>query len=622
MNHSTSQLTKIRRLDATEKIYRPTVKFLAGQFLRYDRLSWVFQAFLSLLGLIALSPVFLVIGLLIKLLDKGPVFYRGERIGCGERVFRIYKFRTLTEGAEEKIGARLLCDDDRNMYYTRVGSFLKRTKLDELPQLLNVIRGEMRLVGPRPARPVFMNQAKQEIPNYTSRLLVPPGITGIAQLRGGYYTSPRNKLRYDLIYIKNRSFILDLKLIFLTIVKILDRWLSRGFFVLFLFLFVLFIPITPEFGTRFLLYFFIILLAAWIFAKKGPAQFTLYRCPLNLAVLLFVLVSVVSTFFADDPQRALRHAGYYVGTGFLVSLMIVNDQLTKGFITGVVRVIALTSVSISLIGLFEISIFHNTVTRISSILGSPVALSVYLVLGIPLLLSEVRRAPSRGQRDFWLVCTTISIVGIFFTQTRVGLLALLVTGTVFFCRRLRHALSFFVIILLCFLFLASFGVSRFSPSIIHGDVTQWIQEKTPIVRTAPLSRWLIGAGTGAIMAPQQVGEPERNEVVKIHNMHLTLILEYGIPGWLIFMWLILSSLWVMKQAHDKTQDEQIKTILWAIISCILGFLVSMNVINTFHNLTLQVFFWSLIGIGVGIVIQMNGHRRQNLIWRFGDAGDR
>ena len=104
-------------------------------------------------------------------------------------------------------------------------------------------------------------------------------------------------------------------------------------------------------------------------------------------------------------------------------------------------------------------------------------------------------------------------------------------------------------------------------------------------------------------------------------MHLTLMLEHGITGWLIIMWLIFSTLWAMKQVHDRLQDDRLKTVLWAIISSILGFLVSMNALNTFHHLTLQIFFWSLIGIGLGIVIHLNGNRRHNLIWRFGDAGD-
>lgn len=652
MNHRTSLLAQTRGSSAAEEASAFTVGTEIRRIFAYDTLTWVIQAFLSSFGLILLSPLLLLIALLIKLTSRGPLLYCGERVGVGERVFRIYKFRTLVEGAEEKIGGRLISDEDKKIYSTRIGRFLKRGKLDELPQLFNVIRGEMRLVGPRPIRPVFLDQFKQEIPKYTSRFAVPPGITGIAQLRGGYYTSPRNKLRYDFIYIKNRSFLLDLKLILLTFVKILNRWLNMGFFVLFLFLFVSFIPsFQPSFyfslfGIEIkinLLYLFIIFMAGWIFLKKGPAQFTVYRCPLNLPIFLFLVLSLLSAFLSPDPRQALQGVGYYVVTGFLVALLIVNSLATNGFITLMVRVIALTSVALSLFGLFQIFILNYTqalasnsianeklledYTRLSSILGSPVVLSVYLVLGIPLLLSEVTRAGSQRERDFWLVCATISFVGIFFTQTRVGLLALLVTGTVFLCRRLKHALSFFVIFLLCCLLLVSLGVPRFSLPGIQEEVTEWVQEKTAILGEIPARGWLIGLGamTTHVVAEEPVQEKDsqsgREQKAVVSNMHVTWMLEHGIPGWIILMWIVFSALWAMKQAHDRTKDSELRAILWAIISAILGFLVSMGGMNTFHNLTIQIFFWSLIGIGLGIVIHLNGQRRHNLIWRFGDAGD-
>jgi len=618
---------------------------------RFEILSWLIEALLALVGLVLLSPAFLLIAALIKLADGGSVFYRGERVGNGERIFRIYKFRTLMEGAEQKIGARLINAEDRKVHYSRIGRFLKRTKLDELPQLFNVILGDMRLAGPRPLRPIFLQDFKREIPNYARRFAVPPGITGIAQLRGGYYTPPRNKLRYDLIYIKNRCLFLDFKLVLLTFVKILNRWLSAGFFILFLFLFVSLVPASSQlalffslFGTEInLAYVFIIVVATGIFLKNSPSRFTFYRCPLNLPLLLFLVLGILSAAFSAEPYDDLRGAGYYAVTGFLVSLMIVNNEVTKGFIAWMIRIIALTSVFISLLGLFQIFILNHAYvlasdlvtkekmiedyTRLSSTLGNPVVLSVYLVLGIPLLLSEVSCARTQRERDFWLVCATISFVGIFFTQTRVGLFALLVTGTVFLSRRLSHAVSFLGVFLLSVLFLISLGVPRFSVPRMHGEVTKWLSEKTPVLRTIPARQWLIG-GSGPIKKTLRSTEsPDSHltsapeEEVSIQNMHVTWILERGVIGWVILMWIIFSALMSMKRAYNRIKDPELRVILWAIISSVLGFLVSMNAMNTFHNLTLQIFFWSLIGIGLGIVIQLNGHWRQNLIWRFGDAGD-
>jgi lipopolysaccharide/colanic/teichoic acid biosynthesis glycosyltransferase len=634
---------------ATEVVYPLTVAGRNRKIFESDWLIWIVQAFVSLLGLILFSPLLLLIALVIKLTDGGAIFYRGERVGRGKRIFKIYKFRTLVEDAEKKIGARLLSTEDQGLYYTKIGRFLKRSKLDELPQLFNVIRGEMRLAGPRPARPVFLEECERTIRYYACRFLVPPGITGIAQLRGGYYTSPRNKLRYDLIYIQRRSLRLDFQLVFLTWIKILNRWFSKSFFMLFLFLFVSFLPadLQPSlyvtfFGTRVsLVYLFIIVLAGGLFLKMGPTQVALYRGPLNLPLILFLILGACSALVSEDLNQTLQRSGYYLVTGFLVAFLIVNSLATKGFILLTARVVALTSVVMSVLGLLQIFLFNYTVAiasslppeqlvagylRASSVLGNPVVLAVYLVLGLPLLLAEVTRASGQKERDFWLVCATLSFVGIFFTQTRVGLLALLVTGTAFLSRRLADALFFVTVCLFGFLFLMSLGGARFSPVEAQGEVADWLRKNIQIIRTIPIKTWLIGGGA---MTPyplvtelgEQQTDPFDEEENEIPNMHVTLALEHGIAGWFVIMWLILAAVRTMKQTHGRTKDQELKPILWAIISALLGFLISMNAMNVFHNLTLQILFWSLLGIGLGIVVHLNGYRRSNLIWRFGDAGD-
>jgi lipopolysaccharide/colanic/teichoic acid biosynthesis glycosyltransferase len=633
----------------SEGVYPSAVGSRHGKIYESEWLIWAVQACTGVLGLIVFSPLLLLIAFTIKLTDGGAIFYRGERVGRGKRIFKIYKFRTLVEGAEKKIGARLLRTEDQGIYYTKIGRFLKRSKLDELPQLLNVIRGEMRLTGPRPVRPIFLDQFERSIANYPDRFMVPPGITGIAQLRGGYYTSPRNKLRYDLIYIKRRSLLLDFAVVFFTFAKILNRWFNRGFFVLFLFLFVSFLPagLQPSlyvtfFGTRVsLLYLFIIVVAAGLFFKKGPTQVCLHRGPLNFPLVLFFALSAVSALFAEDLHQALLRAGYYIVTGFMVAFLIVNSLATKGFIILTARVIALTSVVMSVFGLFQIFLFNYTVAmaapfsgeqlagyiRASSFLGNPVVLAVYLVLGLPLLLSEVTRASRQRERDFWLVCATLSFVGIFFTQTRIGLLALLVTGTAFLSRRRSHAIFFVTICLVWLLSLIALGGARFSPAGIRGEVTAWVAKQLYILREIPVKTWLIGGGvvTPYPLVTEPIAETaqsfEEEEAREIPNMHVTLALEHGIVGWCVIVWLILTAVRTMTQAHRSTRDHELKSILWAIVSSLVGFLVSMNAMNVFHNLPLQIFFWSLIGIGLGTVVHLNGYRRSNLIWRFGDAGD-
>ncbi|MGH7822297.1 MAG: sugar transferase [Candidatus Binatia bacterium] len=617
---------------------------------RHEQLYTALHAAASLVALLALSPLMLAIAVAIKLTSKGSVLYRGQRVGRGERIFTIFKFRTLVEGAEQTIGARLLTAADRESLATPIGRLLKKSKLDELPQLLNVLKGDMRLVGPRPVRPVFLPQFKREIPGYVARLLVPPGITGIAQLRGGYYTRPRNKLRYDLSYVRNRSLLLDLKIVLLTIVKVLDRWIPAGVIVLFLFLFVSFVPEglrgslrVPVFGTELSLVYVLILLAislaaAHAIVNKDRGHFSLYRSPVNRATLVFLLLGFAAAPFSPEPYRYLQGVGYYAVTGFLVAFLIVNTLVSEGLTALVVRGIALTSVVMSLLGLGQLLLVNGGVAlasphpeelfegyvRIASVLGSPMLLAVYLVLGIPLLFCEVSRARTQQERDFWLVCSTISVIGIVFTQTRVGLLALLVTGTFFLSRRLGQAFSFVAAFALCFVLFAAAGVSRFSPVRIGEEVGAWIDRQAPILEAVPARQWLTGAGPGHPFWRERPAA-ERADVERryreVPNMHLTLAREHGVGGWLVTVWLILSALWTMKKAHDEVADERLKLQLWAIMSCIVGFLVSMNGMNTFHNLPIQIFFWSLVGIGLQTVNHARRRRRLNLIWRFGDAGD-
>ncbi len=165
-------------------------------------------------SLVIFSPVFAAVAVAIRLEGKGPIFYTQIRTGRDEKEFVIYKFRTMRTDAEELTGPVLAAENDPRI--TRIGHFLRATRLDELPQLWNVIRGEMSIVGPRPERPVFVEQLKQTIPNYHYRHNVKPGITGFAQIHGKYNTLPQDKLVYDLIYIQRCSVITDLEIMLQT----------------------------------------------------------------------------------------------------------------------------------------------------------------------------------------------------------------------------------------------------------------------------------------------------------------------------------------------------------------------------------------------------------------------
>lgn len=171
----------------------------------------------SLLGMLVLSPFLLLIGLVIRISSKGPVFYSQERMGLDGRTFRMFKFRTMRVDAESQGAVWAKEDDPRRTF---LGKFLRQTSLDELPQLWNVLVGDMSLVGPRPERPVFVNQFRKDIPGYMLRHKVKAGMTGWAQVHGWRgNTSLQRRIEFDLYYIQNWSYLLDLKILALTVLK-------------------------------------------------------------------------------------------------------------------------------------------------------------------------------------------------------------------------------------------------------------------------------------------------------------------------------------------------------------------------------------------------------------------
>jgi undecaprenyl phosphate N,N'-diacetylbacillosamine 1-phosphate transferase len=173
---------------------------------------------ISSVGIFSLLPVFTLIAMAIKLDDRGPMLFCQDRVGQNKRVFKIFKFRTMAVGAEKK-GAGI-CVNENDERITRVGYFLRKNSLDELPQLFNVFKGEMSLVGPRPTLPYQVEKYDRE---QLRRLLVKPGITGWAQVKGRNAISWPERIEYDIWYIDNWSFWLDLKIIFLTMLVVLKK---------------------------------------------------------------------------------------------------------------------------------------------------------------------------------------------------------------------------------------------------------------------------------------------------------------------------------------------------------------------------------------------------------------
>mgnify|MGYP001021396032 CR=1 FL=1 len=192
----------------------------ASEVLRTSSVGWyeiyqrIFDIILSAVGLVISLPFIAVLGLAIKLETPGPIFYVQERVGKGGRLFKVVKLRSMVNDAE-KNGAQWAKKDDPRV--TKVGRFIRKTRIDELPQFFNVLRGDMSIIGPRPERPEFVIEFNESIPGFIERLCVKPGLTGWAQVNGGYDITPAEKLELDLFYIENRSLKLDIAILFKTI---------------------------------------------------------------------------------------------------------------------------------------------------------------------------------------------------------------------------------------------------------------------------------------------------------------------------------------------------------------------------------------------------------------------
>jgi lipopolysaccharide/colanic/teichoic acid biosynthesis glycosyltransferase len=193
-----------------------------------------FDIFLSGAGLIASAPLWALVAAAIRLEDGGPVFFRQERAGIGGRSFMAFKFRSMRPDAEAGVGAIQAAEHDPRV--TRVGRLLRATAMDELPQLWNIFRGDMSFVGPRALRPGEIEQGRdgvlerlEDVPGYTTRISVRPGLTGVAQVYAPRDVPRRHKFRYDRIYVRRRSWWLDVRLILISFwISVHGTWEARG----------------------------------------------------------------------------------------------------------------------------------------------------------------------------------------------------------------------------------------------------------------------------------------------------------------------------------------------------------------------------------------------------------
>lgn len=195
-----------------------------GNTMMYRKVKRIVSLIFSIFSLVFMAPICLIACIFIVLESSGNPIYMQERVGINGQKFIMYKLRSMYLDAE-KDGHQWAVKDDHRI--TKVGKFLRRTRIDEFPQIINIIKGEMSFIGPRPERPEFVNEFLKYIPDFNDRLTIPPGITGWAQVNGGYDLTPNEKLKYDKYYIEHESFRLDWLILFKTIKVIFTGHGSR-----------------------------------------------------------------------------------------------------------------------------------------------------------------------------------------------------------------------------------------------------------------------------------------------------------------------------------------------------------------------------------------------------------
>ena len=595
--------------------------------------SRALQVMVSVIGLIVFLPVLAVLAAGIKLVSRGPVFYKGKRVGKDGTIFSIYKLRTLEVGAEGRIGARLLRSDDP--FYHRLGAFLKKTKLDEIPQLFNVIKGDMNLVGPRPVRPVFMERFTQTIPGYARRLAVRPGMTGLAQLRGGYYTSAANKLRYDRIYLGNRSLRLDLIILMLTFVKLVQRWITAGSLLCALLLFVSFVPsgMIHSFSMRVLGVRFNPLLpiilagGAYLVLHAGKSnRWFISHSAVDWPMAAFVLVSAMAVPFSVSPVTAFRGLVYLCVTGFFFTFVLVNTRPDERFARRAAQLVGLAGGGVALVGLAETAAALLGATEVTSAvrpestMGSPLALTAYLVVCFPLVLCECFTSRSRQAKLLWLAVGIVICAAVITAGGRLGVPALIVSTGVLLVKtgkvtwRQAAAAGAACLVLLCV-----FGGERHSVGGVMARATKDAKAALTSIEQSSFQQLLIGYGAKTIGYPSissgagsfawRKGLPD--------STYLTLLLENGIAGFCLMTW--LAALVVREiSAAARRQSSDLRMRLWSLAAAMCGLGVAAISFNVFYNLATQLLFWGTVGIALGLCVRY-GRRDHGavLVMRFG-----
>ena len=617
----------------------PAVKISKASL--YEIFTRAYNFVAAFFGLVLLSPVMAVIALLIKSSSRGPILYRGQRVGKDEKIFLIYKFRTLDHGAEERIGARLLNAGEPHV--TPIGRILRKRKLDEFPQLYNVLRGDMNLVGPRPIRPIFLEETKLAIPGYGERFRIPPGITGLAQLRHSYYLSPRNKLRYERIYVRQRSVPYDLWIILLTFTRLLSRQVTALTLLVFMVLFTLFLPTTvseqlsiPVLGRNVsLINLAIFGLGAFFVLRYLRGDLIFLKTPVDRHVAAFLAAGLGTSLLHDASVQSIVPLLQFACTGFGLYYFVVNSvNDRKDEMTLYMKGIAVIAFMSGLAGVMGFLLVHGQVRSetlrasldaklVNEFLMNRNVLVSYFILCLPVLLAATRHFTSPVKRALGLVCFVASVAFAARYFSKVEMLVLGGTLLLYGWRRRNETSARVLAVGLTLVLAAHVLVTGKPPWDLEMPIAR-AQEQVTIQATVLREHRLdlfLGAGKDAwrgVTLPETVESKEKLlPEGGLNNMYLTLLLEYGsIALFLIIAVLagILATIW---RGVKSLEDPALAEFLWAILSGLTGVLVNLFFFDAFRSISVQVPFWIFAGLGTGIALKFGRQRREYYrLWQY------
>lgn len=583
----------------------------------HDRLTRLATALAAAGGLALLAPLMLLIAAAVRLTSPGPALYRGERVGRGLRPFVIYKFRTMRVGAEQAIGGRLVRQDED--HFTPIGPFLRRYRLDELPQLFNVLRGDMALVGPRPVRPIFL-AAHLAIPGYARRFEVRPGITGLAQVRGGYYTRPRHKLLYDVLYVARRSLRLDLMLVALTFVRLLSRIFTPTLLFGWLLATVLLLPaevhraFTLRLGAFEVNPLYLVpplTVAVHLLRRRAERhKTTALRTPVDLPLIGFLGVSALALPFSPAPLAGLRGLGWYVCNGAVVFALVLNSRMVttaRGPLIG--TLVAATAA----MGLWDLAprlagaLTGDGFGRVTGTLVSPILFATVAVLALPLALARARHAPG-GLRLVWRLGALALAAAAVATLSRSGILAGAVALALYVAPRGRRAVLAVALGLAALIAgLSIAGDPRLQPARAVADVQRVVERQQTVLAALDadpsLPEWSRLTGLG----PRMTGRLARSDAwrdhkppLELHSMYLTLLVDHGPLGLLFFAAFFFGGLRLMARARvdDARARDDLRATFAGLCGCALLFAVS----DGLYALPVALVFFAAMGLGVGLAV--------------------